>query len=118
MLQTIQEEDRAKEVKNLDLDQSSLPMERALGMHWDVETDKFGFQIRIKDKPATRRGILSVVSSVFDPLGLVAPAILPPKMLLQNSAGMKRYQPKDGGVGRNGLRICLGWRKASQSAAV
>ena len=89
VLERIQEEDRAKEVKNLDLDQSSLPMERALGMHWDVETDKFGFQIRTKDKPATRRGILSVVSSVFDPLGLVAPAILPPKMLLQDLCKQK-----------------------------
>ncbi|XP_077978766.1 uncharacterized protein LOC144434185 [Glandiceps talaboti] len=89
VLESIPEEERAKEVKNLDLDQDNLPMERALGMCWDVETDKFGFLIQIKDKPVTRRGILSVVSSVYDPLGIVAPAVLPPKMILQDLCKQK-----------------------------
>lgn len=41
-----------------------LPTERALGVRWDVETDKFGFKISLKDKPITRRGILSIVRSI------------------------------------------------------
>ncbi|XP_077986269.1 uncharacterized protein LOC144440764 [Glandiceps talaboti] len=89
VLESIPEEERAKEMKNLDLDQDNLPMERALGMCWDVETDKFGFLIQIKDKPVTRQGILSVVSSVYDPLGIVAPAVLPPKMILQDLCKQK-----------------------------
>ena len=40
--------------------------------------------MQVKDKPATRRGILSIVSAIYDPLGFVAPVILPAKMLLQN----------------------------------
>ena len=36
-----------------------------------------------KDKPSTRRGILSIVSSVYDPLGFVAPFIWTAKMILQ-----------------------------------
>ena len=45
--------------------------------------DTFGFKISLRDKPSTRRGILSIVSSIYDPLGFVAPFILPAKCLLQ-----------------------------------
>ena len=37
----------------------------------------------------TRRGILSVVSSVYDPLGLAAPFVLPAKRLLQDLCRVK-----------------------------
>ena len=74
--------ERAGSVKDLLLDQ--LPIERALGVRWDVGSDTFGFKISVKDRPATRRGILSVVSSVYDPLGFAAPFILPAKALLQD----------------------------------
>ncbi|XP_068716993.1 uncharacterized protein [Montipora capricornis] len=74
--------EREGSVKDLLLDQ--LPIERALGVRWDVESDTFGFKISVKDRPATRRGILSVVSSVYDPLGFAAPFILPAKALLQD----------------------------------
>ena len=39
---------------------------------------------QIKDKPNTRRGILSTVSSVYDPLGFIAPFILISKHILQD----------------------------------
>ena len=48
----------------------------------------FGFTIAIKDKPVTRRGILSLVSSVYDPLGFAAPFILIAKEILQNLCRM------------------------------
>jgi hypothetical protein len=38
----------------------------------------------LKDKPATRRGILSTISSVYDPLGIVSPVILVGKQILQD----------------------------------
>ncbi|XP_078371484.1 uncharacterized protein LOC144655144 [Oculina patagonica] len=66
-----------------------LPVERALGVKWCVETDTFGFKVEVKYKPPTRRGILSVVSSVYDPLGLVAPFVLPAKRLLQDLCRIK-----------------------------
>jgi len=69
-------------VKDHLLDQ--LPCERALGTRWDVETDTFGFKISLKDKYFTRRGILSIVSSIYDPLGLVAPFILSAKRIPQS----------------------------------
>ncbi|XP_031425669.1 uncharacterized protein LOC116220856 [Clupea harengus] len=83
VLASIPKEHRAKEIKTLDLDKDSLPIERALGLQWCVDSDHFQFNINLSQKPHTRRGILSVVSSIFDPLGFLAPLILPAKQLLQ-----------------------------------
>jgi hypothetical protein len=58
-------------------------LERALGVKRNVDSDTFTFSVTDKDKPATRRGILSVISSIFDPLGLISPFVLPAKRLLQ-----------------------------------
>ena len=59
-------------------------IERTLGLEWDVSNDQFRFLVKLPDRPATRRGILSCVSSLYDPLGLVAPILLPAKTLLQS----------------------------------
>ena len=52
------ESDQADGVKELDLDLDSLPLERALGVQWCIESDCFQFNIILRDKPCTRRGIL------------------------------------------------------------
>ena len=48
-----------------------------------VASDTFSFSITIKDRPANRRGLLSVISSVYNPLGFVAPFVLSARILLQ-----------------------------------
>ena len=82
VVESVPESERAMSVKDLDFDR--IPIERALGVHWCVSSDTFRFKVNIKDRPATRRGILSVVSSIYGPLGFIAPFILPAKILLQN----------------------------------
>ena len=74
--------ERAPQVKDLDFDK--LPVERALSVQWNIPSDQFGFKITDKDRPATRRGILLIVSSINDPLGFVAPFILNAKLILQD----------------------------------
>ncbi|KAK3745259.1 hypothetical protein QZH41_010889 [Actinostola sp. cb2023] len=69
---------------SLDLDLDQLPIERALGVRWDAQSDTFQFKVIPTNKPSTKRGILSVVSSLFDPLGFLAPFIFPVKILLQD----------------------------------
>ena len=64
-------------------------MDRALGVQWCVEANQFKFRIVIQDKPPTRRYILSLVSSVYDPLGFLAPEVLPAKKVLQELCGLK-----------------------------
>ena len=83
VLKTIPKEDQAKEVKSLELDSDPLPPERVLGVEWCVQNDTLQFRITLQDKPLTRRGILSTVSSVYDPLGLAAPFLLKGKRVLQ-----------------------------------
>lgn len=52
-------------------------------MQWCIETDTFEFKLKVKEQPPTKRSMLSVISSVYDPLGFLAPLILPAKLLLQ-----------------------------------
>ena len=59
------------------------PCERALGIQWDIENDKLFFEFECRHDCHSRREILSHVSTLFDPLGLVAPLLLPAKVLLQ-----------------------------------
>jgi hypothetical protein len=81
VMATIPHKERAATIKDLDF--STLMIERALGVQWDLVSDSFRFHVIIKDKPFTRRGILSIMSSVYDPLGFLAPVILPVKKMLQ-----------------------------------
>lgn len=89
MLSSIPEEERAKEIKKLDLDQEHLPVERALGEQWNVEKDTLRFQVNIQNQTATRRGILSTVSSVYDPVGFLAPVGFTAKHILQKLCHLK-----------------------------
>ncbi|KAK0144597.1 hypothetical protein N1851_017050 [Merluccius polli] len=83
VLASVHEDDRAKEFKELDLEKDCLPIERALGVQWCVESDMLKFRVSIQNKPLTRRGLLSMVSTIYDPLGFLAPLILPVKQILQ-----------------------------------
>ena len=71
-------------MQDLDLGCEILPVERALGVRWNVETDEFVSKMQPKTKPPTRRGLLSVVSSVYDPLGFISPFLLSAKIILQD----------------------------------
>ena len=67
-----------------DLHDGQLPIKSALRVRWDVERDKFCFKIEVESKPLTRRGLLSVVCSLYDPLDFVAPIVLPAKVIRQD----------------------------------
>ena len=84
VISSIPEEDRAKQVKNLDLTHDALPVERALGITWDVQFDSFTFEIHLKEKPLTKRGILSIVGSVYDPFGFASPFTIVARKLMQD----------------------------------
>ena len=84
VLATIAHEDRTTGLKNFKFTDDRLPIERTLGTHWCIESDSFQLRITLQDKPLTRRGILSTVSSIYDPLGFVAPLLLKGKQILQD----------------------------------
>ena len=84
VIEAIPVEDRAKGIKELNLKKDELPMERALGLGWCIKSDASKFRIVMQDCPLTRRGILSTISSIYDPLGFLAPLLLVGKGLLQD----------------------------------
>lgn len=58
-------------------------MQRSLGLSWDIETDEFTFSTCKEDKPFTRRGILSVINGLYDPIGFVVIVILKGTLLMK-----------------------------------
>lgn len=73
VMQAFPPEDRARELKDLDLSSDPLPLQRSLGISWDLKLDCFTFRVSRDTRPFTRRGTLSTVNSLYDPLGLVSP---------------------------------------------
>ncbi|CAG2220037.1 unnamed protein product [Mytilus edulis] len=66
LLNLIPIEDRAKDLKNLDLLNDKLPITKTLGIQWCIESDSFQFRIELTNKPLTGRGILSTLSSMYE----------------------------------------------------
>ncbi|XP_039268857.2 uncharacterized protein LOC120343903 [Styela clava] len=81
VLSEIPAKDRADSASSVNLEPEKI--DRVLGIKWNIQEDCFGFDVNVKSKPATKRGILSVLSSIFDPMGIVAPVILKARILMQ-----------------------------------
>ena len=76
VIEQIPVSDRAERITHLDFSRDALPMEHTLGVQWCIESDAFKFTISVKERPCTRRGIISTtISSIFDLLGFVAPVV-------------------------------------------
>ncbi len=76
-------EDLAKELTNLDLNTGHPPVQRSLGVSWDMNEDVFIFQVEDQVRPYTKRGVLSTINSLFDPLGFAAPVVIQGRLLLR-----------------------------------
>ena len=99
VLENIPISERAEITEDRDLEFDEIPMERALGITWNPTGDSLHFAVSLKKQPMTRRGILSTVASLYDPLGFVAPVILQGKRILQemcrNKMGWDDVIPPD-----------------------
>lgn len=61
-------QDRARDLQDLDLFKDDLPDQRSLGMRWNIMADYFTFHVPQAEGTYTRRGVLSMVNILFDPL--------------------------------------------------
>ena len=84
VLKAFPQVDLAKDLASLDLSKDYLPTQRSLGLSWNLTSDCFTFAVPELDKPYTRRGVLSVINSLYDPLGFVAPVTIVGKVLLKS----------------------------------
>ncbi|XP_071576977.1 uncharacterized protein [Temnothorax nylanderi] len=59
---------------------------RILGILWDQDGDffRYSYEPSLDSGPVTKRSILSEVSRLFDPLGLLGPTIVVAKLILQD----------------------------------
>ena len=48
-------DDLATSLKDLDLESDDKPLQRSLGLNWDLNSDNFLFRLSLDDKPVTRR---------------------------------------------------------------
>ena len=81
VITAIPDSERARLVNNYSFDESS--HERVLGVNWDIKEDQFTFFINLPHNPFTKRGVLSTIASLYDPLGFVSPVVLEAKVFLQ-----------------------------------
>lgn len=72
-------------VERLDMESPASLPQRTLGVAWHTNKDKFEITTEVQNKPFTRRGILSVVNSIFDPIGLVSPISLGGRLIQRNA---------------------------------
>ncbi|XP_031749223.1 uncharacterized protein LOC101730954 [Xenopus tropicalis] len=77
-------EDHATDLKDLNFNDDDLPMQRSLGICWDLKSDSLTFQVSSEKRPYTRRGVLSTINSLYDPLGIAAPVTIQGKALLRD----------------------------------
>jgi hypothetical protein len=85
-IELVPEEHRAKEVHQF------LPTSigRTLGVEWNIHNDAFRFQISVSSSDhLTHRHMLTVVASIFDPLGLTLPWVMAGKVILQQATELK-----------------------------
>ena len=54
---------------------------KTLGITWLTDHDQFIISTDVPHKPYTKRGILSVINSIYDPLGILCPVILQGKII-------------------------------------
>ena len=75
--------DLGKDMKDLSVGDDSMLLQHSLGLAWDLRSDSFVFTSPDSVVPFTRRGILSKVNSIFDPVGFLSPVTICGKMLLR-----------------------------------
>ncbi|XP_053305886.1 uncharacterized protein LOC128468218 [Spea bombifrons] len=84
LMEAFPSQDRCSDLRDLDLGTNSVPMQRSLGLLWNLKSDTFTFQASQEEKPFTRQGVLSTINSLYDPLGFAAPVTIQGKALLRD----------------------------------
>ncbi len=92
MVEGLDDCDKAKDVKDVNI--SDEIKSKALGIIWNVKEDKFQIsigklQLEKAKGQVTRRTMLSVLASMYDPLGLVGLFLILGKKLLQDATRLK-----------------------------
>ncbi|KAK3730804.1 hypothetical protein QZH41_001160 [Actinostola sp. cb2023] len=114
VMEAFPSEDQASDLRDLDLSKDAVPVQRSLGVSWDLKTDDFTFKVstEVEENPFTRRGVLSVVNSLYDPLGLVAPVVIRGKAFLRAMTSNLKPQDWDEPLPKEYKKAWEAWRSS------
>lgn len=85
VLESISASEHASPLQVCDIAFHDSKLERVLGIHWHIDSDTLRFCFHPNNQPAIRRGIVSMVASLYDPLGFISPFVLTGKRVLQET---------------------------------
>uniref|UniRef100_A0A914H9T8 CCHC-type domain-containing protein n=2 Tax=Globodera rostochiensis TaxID=31243 RepID=A0A914H9T8_GLORO len=93
---------------------------KVLGIAWKPKFNQLLFKLPLFSGPITKRTILSHIAKVYDPLGLVSPALLPAKLLLQEVQhdNPKWDDPLNDNHVQNWKKIMASWLTYGETAVV
>ncbi|XP_015367520.1 PREDICTED: uncharacterized protein LOC107164278 [Diuraphis noxia] len=81
VLDCVAPEDRA--TGSTSFDGNDVSGVKVLGLQWDHREDSFNYAFQLESVVQTKRGMLSLIAQIFDPLGFLAPTIFAAKHLMQ-----------------------------------
>ena len=88
VMKTIPETEKFKPLQDASF--NSDIKESTFGIKWDIVKDSFIFQsLTFEREEVTKKTILKIVASIFDPSGFVSPFVLTVKVFLQELWRMK-----------------------------
>ena len=92
-------------------------LHKALGLTWNLDSDQLFITVDVPEKPFTRRGLLSIVGSIYDPLGVANPVTLRGKIiqrevLTQNKSNQGCQQSWDDELPLDCFRSWNSWRSS------
>jgi len=85
-LDSILPDDHALNIMNVE--NHDLPLHKTLGVYWDARNDQLHVKVKLKIRPCTRRGLLSMIHQTYDSLGVLATFILIARKLLQEACSL------------------------------
>lgn len=77
--------DLAKYITEIDFGAETPYVQCSLGISWDVVNDIFTYKVPLERKPYTKRGLLSTINGLVDPLGFVAPVVLGGRLIMKQA---------------------------------
>ena len=86
VIRAFPESEVAKDVLEVLFEEDCLGMgtnQKCLGVAWCLRSDTLRVKVCVPDRPFTKRGILSVVNSVYDPLNICGPVTLAGRLFLR-----------------------------------
>jgi hypothetical protein len=91
VLQNLTSQDLSQKLKEIDLLEDHLPADKALGVVWNPNRDTLSFNIKVSTDytDITKRSILKQLASIYDPLGLASPVLIPAKRIFQETCNLK-----------------------------